>query len=71
MFGHIRLSTKIVAHLSILLFLSYGVATERAIKIQYILSPFLDKIPALYDASGQDSTHSPSQQEYIGHFMLF
>ena len=44
----IRLSTKIVAHWSILVFLSNGVATEPAMKIQYNLSLFISRIWAIF-----------------------
>ena len=40
-------------------------------KIQYILLPFLGKIRGFYDIAVQESTSSPSQQEYIGNFTLF
>ena len=60
-----------MADWSIVLFLSYRVATEPAMRIPYILSPFLDKIRALYVVSVQDSKSSPSQQEYIGNFRYF
>ena len=59
-----------MADWSIVLFLSYRVATKPAMRIQYILSPFLDKIRALY-VSVQNSKSSPSQQEYIGNFRYF
>ena len=44
MFLAIRLSTTIVADWSILVFLRYRVATKPAMRIQYILSPFISRI---------------------------